>query len=781
MRRPAAALLVALVVGACDEGPQAGPTGGDTETGAAAGDGGGGGDTGGPSGGDPGGGETGGGDTGAGYALSGAWSFDGDTVTVGVAEDVALRTYTLTSSHPQRDGAAQERTLTEQPGDPRLRSGVLLTDALFAMAVDDARLNAVSQISDGAFDGAVDCDCYQTGALWSWVWTRDIAYATELGLAWLDPERAASSLLFKLSRPKAGGALQIVQDTGTGGSWPISTDRVAWARGAMAVLAYQDHAELRAAATEAMRATAAIDRIYAWDPADGLYRGETSFLDWREQSYPRWVAEDTVHIGMSKSLSTNLDHLFLLRSLEALTGEAHGAADLALAIDAGFWQGDHYASFLGTTLDGAPAARRDLLGTSLAILDLGTHPEALASYPFAPGGPPVVHPQQQHIPIYHNRGAWPFVTAYGVLAARAADNGAAFDAGLDSLVRGAALNLSHMENLEFVTGDNWVEEGASSGPVVNSQRQLWSVAGFLGAVASGVFGMRGEGGVVGFDPVRPAGPWFTADATLFIGEDAVPIGEATLGAGAVTWIDSGDWRQVFGAQEPTVSLSGSGDAVTLTFSGEDGATFDVYRDGTRVAEDAASPWTDTTTTTACYTVLSTLVHASLPSAPACWWGDGAARIQSIPASEFRAAGGEWSENHGRGHHQDWGEPADMLSMSVTPTHTGRHLVQAVYGNGAGGFSTGVTAAVKRVEITRDEAPVGAGVLVMPHLADWSRWGDSSLVPVELEAGVTYTLTLRDGFNMSYLDHYTDYVGGRGGGTEPSNFVNISEIKVLYRP
>ena len=54
-----------------------------------------------------------------------------------------------------------------------------------------------------------------------------------------------------------------------------------------------------------------------------------------------------------------------------------------------------------------------------------------------------------------------------------------FDAQLDSLMRGAALNLSNMENLEWQTGRNWVEDGEFSGPVVNSRRQLWSVAGFL--------------------------------------------------------------------------------------------------------------------------------------------------------------------------------------------------------------------------------------------------------------------------------------------------------------
>ena len=108
-------------------------------------------------------------------------------------------------------------------------------------------------------------------------------------------------------------------------------------------------------------------------------------------------------------------------------------------------------------------------------------------------------------------------------------------------------------------------------------------------------------------------------------------------------------------------------------------------------------------------------------------------------------------------------------------------MQAVYGNGAGGFDTGITAAVKWVQVERSRAIIGEGALVMPHLGEWSRWGDSSFVPVDLTAGETYRITLSDGFNMSHLDHYTRYVGGRGGGTEPSNYVNIAEVKLLFRP
>ena len=87
------------------------------------------------------------------------------------------------------------------------------TDALFAMAVHEAKENAVSQIQDGAFQNVKNCECFQTGELWNWVWTRDIAYATELGLAWLDTERAKNSLLIKTSARKSGGGSEIIQDS----------------------------------------------------------------------------------------------------------------------------------------------------------------------------------------------------------------------------------------------------------------------------------------------------------------------------------------------------------------------------------------------------------------------------------------------------------------------------------------------------------------------------------------------------------------------------------------
>ena len=79
------------------------------------------------------------------------------------------------------------------------------------------------------------CPCFETGAKWHYVWTRDLSYSLDLGLGYLDPERASNSLLFKTSKVRPELVARQVspievalQDTGSGGSWPVSSDRVVW-------------------------------------------------------------------------------------------------------------------------------------------------------------------------------------------------------------------------------------------------------------------------------------------------------------------------------------------------------------------------------------------------------------------------------------------------------------------------------------------------------------------------------------------------------------------------
>ncbi len=429
-------------------------------------------------------------------------------------DTTALRTFTLSSDFPLRDQtpANGQRIVVEQAQSSRLYSDSPLFDGLYALATEELRQNSVSQISDWSFE-TTQCSCFETGELWKYVWTRDISYSVDLGLGQLDLDRALQSLLFKLSsfRSEHGGSNSqfIVQDTGSGGSYPVSSDRVVWALGMEEVLKHMapaDQEKWRRRVLDVLKNVIYQDRGWIFDTRDGLYRGEQSFLDWRQQSYPSWTAQDVTAIYEMKALSTNVLHFAMLRfaaQLAAGAGEStesdkfsEWARALKTSINAAFWQENpgRYLALVGPELDRGPIDRLDQLGTALAIIMEVADPEqgrrAISNYPATTAGVPVMWPQQPFTPIYHNRAIWPFASAYWALAAKKVLHQEAFDHTAASLMRGAALNLSNMENFEFLTQKNWLDDGAYSGPVVNSRRQLWSVAGYLALVIKGIVGIE---------------------------------------------------------------------------------------------------------------------------------------------------------------------------------------------------------------------------------------------------------------------------------------------------
>lgn len=822
---------------------------------------------------------------GTGTASTDAWMEDGARATVTVSDPGACqRTYTLTSTAPLRDNQpANPRRVTERDGAATVRTRNDLFDALYALAQDEARENSVTSIRDGAFNEGmgIDCPaggCFETGRLWTYVWTRDTSYAVHLGLAGFDPTRARNSLEFKLSERRGGGDLQVVQDTGTGGSYPVSTDRVVWALGAWELLKYLDdsaRAPFRTRAYEALRNTIEHDRAVAWDAADGLYRGEHSFLDWREQSYPPWTATDTAHIAMSKSLSTNVLHYNALdvaarlaeaRSDAAAMARYRAMADaLRTAIRGRFWDAEarQFRAFATTGLDPAPVARWDLLGTSLAVLtgvaDDTQARAAVETYPHAGrGGAAVLWPQQQFTAVYHNRAMWPFVTAYALRAARAVRNDAVVNRDVAAMMRAAALNLSNMENLEFITGAPRVEEGATSGPVVNSQRQLWSVAGFLSMVHDVVFGLDASQEGLRWRPYITR----TLRNTTFANADSLvlndfaykgarvtvvvnlpPRSDSRAGAYAVGTVrldgrDVGDgyvtramlqarstvevtlvdtpeaaatmrevsdttqWRALFGPRTPAITRVDADDAtgqltLSLDRGGEEPADirYNVYRLGQRVASDlpgTTQRWMDPmrrdgSAEAPCYvveTVFVTTGTTSQRSLPVCWWGRDGHLAQSVYAYDFANTGGTASNTHGRYHFDDWGDAGHSLTVGyLRPFVRGDHLLQLIAGNGSGGFTTGVTAAVKRVRV--QELPAGTdvatGYVVMAQTGSWDEWRGSTYLRATLDPARSYRVVVDSdnrAVNMSSFAHFERYTGGTGGRGGAFNRVNISELRVL---
>jgi hypothetical protein len=155
--------------------------------------------------------------------------------------------------------------------------------------------------------------------------------------------------------------------------------------------------------------------------------------------------------------------------------------------------------------------------------------------------------------------------------------------------------------------------------------------------------------------------------------------------------------------------------------------------------------------------------------------------QLIPASNMHNRGGKLVASN---HFEDWGKSDDqLLTKSFEMNRSGRYLVRAEFSNGSGPVNTGITCAVKKLEIRNAGTGrvIAAGYLIMPQSGDWKRWDMSSPVSMDLRAGKEYEICIcEDEYcrNMSYLKNNERYTAWPGGGLEDYNYVNITALHLL---
>ena len=152
---------------------------------------------------------------------------------------------------------------------------------------------------------------------------------------------------------------------------------------------------------------------------------------------------------------------------------------------------------------------------------------------------------------------------------------------------------------------------------------------------------------------------------------------------------------------------------------------------------------------------------------------------SIPAAAMENHGGKLADGR---YFMDWGKSGDELRANHFIAKAGGHFaVRVEFSNGVGPVNTGITCAVKKLEVheTASGELVAAGYLVMPQSGDWRRFDWSSIVPAELKAGGDYSIRIfEDEYsrNMSYLAANGRYTALSGGGGDDYNFVNIASIQ-----
>jgi len=373
---------------------------------------------------------------------------------------------------------------------PSYTSDQPIVDALFNLSLQEARL-------------AVEPDStLRTGAKWGGVWTRDVSYSTLLAFAYIEPAVAKNSLMKKVKRGR------IIQDTGSGGAWPVSSDRTTWALAAWEIYKVTGDEAWLKTAYEVIKNTLADDEKTIRSAKTGMNKGESSFLDWREQTYPKWMSN--MDIYMSENLGTNAVHYranILIAEMAKILGEPNDkylkrAEEIKAGMNKYLWMADkgYYGQYLYGRSSMNLSPRFEALGEALAVLfDIADPQRAksvLENSPNTAFGATCIYPQIPGIPSYHNNAIWPFVQSFWNLAAAKTGNETALLQGLAAIYRPGALFLTNYENFVAQNGDYM-------GTEINSDRMLWSMAGNMAMVHRVFMGINFEPDGIRFQPVIP--------------------------------------------------------------------------------------------------------------------------------------------------------------------------------------------------------------------------------------------------------------------------------------
>ena len=425
-----------------------------------------------------------------------AYRWQGDSILQGEYKAWAVSPYEIQSTYSARPHffmpiEKEWRLKNDISSYPRLSGSNKLLEAVYNMGLDEM-VNAVEPDTT-----------LRTGKEWAGVWTRDVSYSIILSMAYLQPEASMVSLMKKVN--KEG---QIIQDTGSGGAWPISTDRMVWALAAYEIYKVTGDRKWLETVYPIIERSFAKDALTTYSTRS-LVKGETSFIDWREQSYPRWM--QTADIAQSEAMGTNMVHaagLRILADMAADLGKKKEAAEyaaqadtLAARINDTFWLDDkgYYAMYTYGRDFPIMNPRAETLGESLSILYDIAPAERQRSItehnPVTPFGSAIFYPQIADMPNYHNNALWPFVGAYWALANAKVGNEQGTLEAIGAIVRPAALFCTNKENFNLDNGDIYTE--------LNSSNMLWCLSGNLALTNRILFGIHFEKDGLRFTPFVP--------------------------------------------------------------------------------------------------------------------------------------------------------------------------------------------------------------------------------------------------------------------------------------
>ncbi|MCB0564659.1 MAG: hypothetical protein KDD01_09825 [Phaeodactylibacter sp.] len=660
-------------------------------------------------------------------------------------------TLTLNPYNPEDYQDKEWKLTADLSNRPQYQSDQPIVDALFNLSLEEALLNIEPDST------------LRTGAKWAGVWTRDISYSIFLAFAYHEPAVAKISLMKKVKRDR------IIQDTGSGGAWPVSSDRTTWALAAWEIYKTTGDRDWLQQAYTIIKNTLEDDYKVLKSTQTGMYRGESSFLDWREQTYPKWMSNMDIYV--SENLGTNVVHYqahIILAEMAKILGEPSEvytarAEEIKKGINDYLWMADkgYYGQYLYGRQYLNLSPRFEALGEALAILlgvaDGDKAQSIIARSPVTDFGVTCIYPQIPGIPPYHNDGIWPFVQSYWNLAAARAGNEKVLNHGLAAIYRAGGLFLTNYENFVAGTGD-------FLGTEINSHRMLWSMAGNLAMVHRVFMGMSFEVDGLRFSPAIPSSYPGTKKLSNFryrgaklnitvegFGNqiesamlDGEPMEEAFLPAdisGEHLIVIKMNNKPFDGAAIHLVANHYSLPAPQLKQEGAallwepiPGAVeYRVYKDGELLEKTTATELEVSKEEVAEYKVsaMDDTGYESFTSEPLRAAPETVVKIVEI--EQFTGASQlPYTNYSGTGFVEVSNEKNRSIEVLIDAEEAGEYLIDFRYSNGSGPWNTDNKCAIR--DLYSNGERVGSLVFPQRGTDEWSDWGYSNAYVVELNKG-----------------------------------------------
>lgn len=689
------------------------------------------------------------------------YRWHGDTITQGSYQATAPDPYTIISTYSAQPGYymgidKEWHKKNDISSYPQLSTPNRLHTAIYNMGLDEM-VNAVEPDTT-----------LRTGKEWAGVWTRDVSYSILLSMAYMQPEASKISLMKKVD-----SLGRIIQDTGSGGAWPVSTDREIWCVAAWEVYKVTGDRKWLEYIYPIVKRSLETDRAEVYSD-NGLVKGETSFIDWREQSHPRWM--QCADIYNSETLSTSVVHAEAWRVLgemaqilghKQVAKDAFAQADIiAQAVNSYLWLNDkgYYAMYRYGRDNLIVNPRVETLGESLAIMwnvaDAERAKKITESNPTTPFGVEIFYPSIADIPSYHNKGLWPWVAAWWGLANAKAGNEQGVMQAIGSVFRPAALFATNKENFNIENGDIATE--------LNSSNMLWCLSGNIALTHKVLFGIEFEKNGLAFHPFVPealgADRSLTGfkyrNATLNIsisgygdkiksfkvnGKEQAPYISAKQAKGVlniniemnnepIAPMQVNETNHAVSPLTPIAWLEGN----TLTWNPIEYINhYIVVRDGERIAK--VNTTTFGASTPGEYQVIG-VSDSGIESFASEPRSTRVELLKQIPGEQTSMKSAEiaYQPQHPvQGYTGDGFVETDkhsaVITLPVEILEPGEYMVSLRYANGNGPVNTENRCAIRTINV--DGKEIGIAVMPQRGRANWDDWGWTNSIEVKLDKGV----------------------------------------------